>query len=137
MRRQRTRDTGPEMALRRELHRRGLRYRVDRRVLPATTRRSDIVFVGARVVVDVRGCYWHGCQEHGSLPTANSEWWTAKIATTRLRDEDTELRLREAGWDVIVVWEHDDPQAVAAAIEARVKGTTAVASTTPRTEGLA
>src|SRR4051812_14657115 len=64
MQAQRTRDTAPEMALRRLLHARGMRYRVDRVVLPGTRARVDIAFGPARVAVFIDGCYWHGCSTH-------------------------------------------------------------------------
>jgi DNA mismatch endonuclease, patch repair protein len=119
LKQQRQRDTKPEVVLRRELHRRGLRYRIETPVVDRR-RRHDIVFGSAKVVVDVRGCFWHGCPDHGTLPKANSEWWRAKLAANRERDLDTESRLAEAGWSLIVVWEHDDPVAAANVIESAV-----------------
>jgi len=113
MGRQRTRHTGPEVALRRELHRRGLRYRLHRQPLPGLRRTPDLVFARARLVVDVRGCFWHGCQRCKTVPKANAEWWTGKIAANRRRDLETEQALRAAGWTVVVVWEHDSIDAAA------------------------
>ncbi|XVX21468.1 very short patch repair endonuclease [Actinomycetota bacterium] len=103
---QRTRDTAPEMALRRLLHSRGLRYRVDREPLPGLRRRADIVFGPCKVAVFVDGCFWHGCPEHGSRAVANAGYWSAKIARIRGRDADTDARLVEAGWTVVRIWEH-------------------------------
>jgi DNA mismatch endonuclease (patch repair protein) len=108
MQRQPRRNTAPELALRRELHRRGLRYRLDVSVVDSR-RRHDIVFPKAMVVVEVRGCFWHGCPQHGTAPKANAEWWREKLAANRRRDEDTERRLRDADWTLVVVWEHEDP----------------------------
>src|SRR4051794_36134828 len=82
MQRQRTRDTAPEIALRSELHRRGLRYRVDAAPLPELRRRADVVFRSARLAVFVDGCFWHGCPDHGVQPRANAEWWRGKLART-------------------------------------------------------
>lgn len=121
MQRQRIRDTHPELALRRELHRRGLRYRVDRTVLERSRRRHDIVFTAARVVVEVRGCYWHACPEHGSAPKANAEWWSEKLAGNVRRDADTERALQDAGWELVVVWEHEYPVEAANRVEAAVR----------------
>jgi DNA mismatch endonuclease, patch repair protein len=104
------RDTPAELALRRELHRRGLRYRVDIRPVRTLSRRADIVFSRARVAVFCDGCYWHGCPEHATWPKKNAEWWRAKLETTRARDADTSRRLGEAGWLVIRVWEHEPPE---------------------------
>lgn len=105
---QRERDTGPELALRRELHRRGLRYRVDLAAVPGTRRRIDIAFTRQKVAVFVDGCFWHGCPEHGQRKHDINGWyWPDKIAGNRLRDADTNRRLVAAGWMVIRVWEHE------------------------------
>ena len=120
---QRERDTGPEMALRRELHRRGLRYRVDQPIVTGTRRRVDIVFASARVAVFVDGCFWHGCRWHGKREHAVNGWyWPDKIAGNRTRDRDTDKRLRRAGWTVVRVWEHADPIVAADRIEAAIRG---------------
>ena len=118
MRTQPRRDTTPELALRRELHRRGRRYRIDRPVLAEGRRRHDIVFTRARLVVEVRGCFWHCCPAHGSSPKANSTWWRQKLARNVARDQETERMLEAAGWRLIVVWEHEDPTDAANRIEA-------------------
>ncbi|MFI7618274.1 very short patch repair endonuclease [Nonomuraea terrae] len=117
MQRQRTRDTGPEMAVRRLLHKSGLRYRVDIAPLAGLRRRADIVFGSARVAVFIDGCFWHGCPEHGMRAThVNSSYWSAKVVRNQARDESTDEYLKAAGWDVIRVWEHEEPAAVAAFI---------------------
>lgn len=113
MSRQRARDTGTELAVRRELHGLGLRYRVHRRPLPEVRREADVLFGPSRVAVFVDGCFWHGCPEHATWPRSNAEFWRAKIEGNRQRDADTDRRLAEAGWAVLRVWEHEDP-AVAA-----------------------
>jgi DNA mismatch endonuclease, patch repair protein len=102
------RDTQPELLLRSELHRRGYRFRVQYPVPSRPRRRLDVAFPKQRVAVEVRGCYWHGCQEHGTTPATNSEWWSRKFEGVRARDADTEHALTEAGWTVVVVWEHED-----------------------------
>lgn len=110
MQMQRTRDTEPEMALRRSLHAMGLRYRVDRPPLAGLRRRADLVFGGAKVAVFVDGCFWHGCPDHGNpRPATNAWYWPAKIEGNRARDRDTDRRLTEAGWLVLRLWEHEDP----------------------------
>lgn len=113
----RRRDTPGEVALRRELHGRGLRYLVDCRPLPGLRRRADIVFPRLKIAVFCDGCYWHGCPKHGTWPRENAEWWRVKIETTKQRDADTNVRLEGAGWLVIRVWEHEDITEAAAAIE--------------------
>ena len=106
-RRQRTRDTAPELALRRRLHSMGLRYRVDVPPIAALRRRADIVFRTARVAVFVDGCFWHGCPTCDLRPKANADWWREKLQRNRRRDRDTDERLVEAGWLVLRVWEHE------------------------------
>jgi DNA mismatch endonuclease (patch repair protein) len=109
------RSTGPELAIRRELHRRGLRFRVDHALLPG---RPDIVFTRARVVVFVDGCFWHRCPEHGTLPRNNAQWWLAKLDRNVARDRSKDSALAELGWAVIHVWEHESPEVAADRVEA-------------------
>lgn len=117
-----SRNTGPELRLRSELHRRGLRYFVDRAPIKGVRRRADIVFPRMKVAVFVDGCFWHGCPEHHTLSKTNSEYWAAKVATNRTRDRDTDVRLGEAGWTVLRIWEHEAVCAAADRIEALVRG---------------
>lgn len=121
MRRQARRDTAAELAVRRILHRRGLRYRVDRQVLAGLRRRADLLFPAPRVAVFVDGCFWHSCPLHATRPAANAEWWEQKLRRTVERDRETDRLLAAAGWEVIRVWEHEDPPAAAARIEERVR----------------
>jgi DNA mismatch endonuclease, patch repair protein len=107
MRSTRQRDTPAEIALRSELHRRGLRFYVDRSPLVGSRRRADVVFPRARVAVFVDGCFWHGCPEHGTAPKANSRWWREKLDRNRRRDEATNAMLAAVGWTVVRVWEHE------------------------------
>ncbi len=104
----RSRDTAPEVSLRRKLHAAGLRYRTCARPLPDVRRTTDLVFRSSKVAVEVRGCFWHGCPNHYKPPVTNDSYWAAKAARNVARDADTERRLEEAGWLLIVVWEHDD-----------------------------
>jgi DNA mismatch endonuclease (patch repair protein) len=117
----RRRDTGGELALRSELHRRGLRYRVERQVLKGLRRRADIVFSRQKVAVFVDGCFWHGCPDHGTWPKNNAAWWREKIEANRARDADTDRRLREAGWFSVRVWEHEPVAAAADRVEEIVR----------------
>jgi DNA mismatch endonuclease, patch repair protein len=104
----RWRDTSPEMALRQTLHAAGLRYRLCGRLIPGSRRTVDIVFGPARVAVEVRGCFWHGCPDHRQPARQNAEFWRDKIAGNIKRDEEKLAALEADGWLVIVVWEHDD-----------------------------
>lgn len=113
------RDTAPEVALRRELHRRGLRFRLQVKV-PGNNRRTiDIAFTRVRLAVYVDGCFWHGCPEHHHAPKSNSDWWRWKIERNRERDRDTDRELRVAGWDVLRVWEHQPTASSADLVQAR------------------
>ncbi|MEV0435983.1 very short patch repair endonuclease [Nocardia sp. NPDC050413] len=123
MSRQRRAHTAPELALRRELHRAGLRYFVDRAPIKGQRRRADVVFPRRRVAVYVDGCFWHRCPEHATDPKNNAEWWAQKLAGNVARDRATDAALIEAGWQVVRVWEHEDPQVVAQQIVALVRGT--------------
>lgn len=123
MSRQRRAGTDPEMALRRELHRRGLRYFVDRAPLRGQRRRADVVFPRARIAVYVDGCFWHRCPEHATNPKNNAQWWADKLAGNVARDRATDAALTEAGWQVIRVWEHEDPVAAADLVQSAVAAT--------------
>jgi len=117
------RNTAPELALRRELWRRGLRgYRVDWRVRPLR-RRVDIAWPGRRLAVLVDGCFWHRCPEHGTAPGTNADWWEAKLQRNVDRDRDTDARLSDLGWTVLRVWEHEDPVVAAGRIQVRCEAT--------------
>lgn len=123
MSRQRRRDTRPELAVRRAVHARGLRYRVDALLpLAGVRRRADLVFAGPMVAVFVDGCWWHSCPLHGASPTAGADWWREKFAANVARDRDTDRRLAESGWTVIRAWEHEDPEQVADRVEVAVRG---------------
>lgn len=125
MARLRRRDTTPELALRKELHHRGLRYRVQYPVPTASRRTIDIAFTRLRLAVFLDGCFWHGCPDHGTRPTTNSEWWRWKLDRNRARDVDTTALLEEAGWTVLRIWEHvPTPEAAARVARAvtRIRG---------------
>lgn len=105
----RQKGTDAEIALRRELYRIGLRYRVDYAVLKKPRRVADVAFPGLRIAIFVDGCFWHGCPEHASWPKQNAEFWREKIEANRHRDTDTNERLRSMGWMVLRFWEHESP----------------------------
>lgn len=113
MRSNKGRDTAPELALRRAVHARGLRYRVGTRPLRRVRRTADLVFTRARVAVFLDGCFWHGCPTHHTVSVTNSAFWADKVDTNRRRDRDTDQKLRAAGWTVIRVWEHEDTEQAA------------------------
>jgi DNA mismatch endonuclease (patch repair protein) len=113
MARQKRRDTGPEMQLRRALHRMGLRYRVNMPLPGMPRRRADVTFTRAKVVVFVDGCFWHRCPVHATAPLSNGSWWARKLEGNVARDRETDERLREQRWTVIRFWEHEDMEAAA------------------------
>jgi DNA mismatch endonuclease, patch repair protein len=114
--------TKPEVALRSALHRAGLRFRKDHRLdLPSGRVRPDIVFTRARVAIFVDGCFWHACPDHGREPTQNTTYWGPKLQRTVERDRRNTASLREAGWTVIRVWEHEGVDVAAAGIVATVR----------------
>ncbi|MCS0810482.1 very short patch repair endonuclease [Massilia agilis] len=99
----RSRDTKPELALRRALHARGHRYRLHVAGLPG---KPDIVFAPRRVLIFVNGCFWHGHKcPTGHIPKSNSAFWLAKVTANRARDAKNIRKARSLGWKVFVVWE--------------------------------
>lgn len=119
MRGNRGSDTRPEVALRSELHRRGLRFR--KGVVPPGSGarcRADVVFISARVAVFVDGCFWHRCPDHGTRPRTNVGYWRAKLDRNVERDRANDAALAAARWRVVRVWEHEDPAEAAARIAA-------------------
>lgn len=121
MRANRSRDTKPELALRRAVYARGLRYRVAVRPLPDLRATADLVFRRARVAVFMDGCFWHGCPEHHRQPTQNGSYWSQKVSKNRERDARVDLALRSAGWEVVRIWEHEPSDNAAARVEQTVR----------------
>lgn len=105
----RQKGTGAEMALQQEMHRIGLRYRIDYEVLKKPRRVADVAFPGRKIAVFVDGCFWHGCPKHATWPKRNAEFWRQKIEANRQRDADTNDRLRSLGWTVLRFWSHESP----------------------------
>lgn len=104
MSRVKSKDTKPEILLRKSFWKRGLRYRVNEVKLPG---KPDIVIPKYRTVIFVHGCFWHGhknCKK-ASIPTTNTEFWTAKITRNQQRDQEVWRQLEAKGWSVIIVWE--------------------------------
>lgn len=109
----RSRDTVPELAVRKAAHALGLRYRVDARPISSLNRRADLVFTRARVAVFVDGCFWHGCPEHHTVSKTNEDYWSEKVVNNRRRDRETDRLLSASGWLVVRIWEHESPDAAA------------------------
>jgi DNA mismatch endonuclease (patch repair protein) len=119
MKRMGRRDTKPELLLRRELHRRGLRFRTNLKALPGT---PDVAFTRAKIAVFVDGCFWHACPDHLVVPHSNRRFWETKLATNRARDRRKDDALASLGWTVLHIWEHEPPALAADRVEARWRG---------------
>lgn len=113
MSRQQRRDTKPELSVRRILHRRGIRYRVDAAPETGMRCKADLLWRGLRLAVFIDGCFWHGCPEHATRPKANEVWWAEKLDGNIQRDRRTDQTLTNLGWRVLRFWEHESPEAVA------------------------
>jgi DNA mismatch endonuclease (patch repair protein) len=102
MARVRSKDTAPEMAVRRAVHAAGFRFRLHRKSLPGS---PDLVFVSWTIAVFVNGCFWHGhsCKD-GARPSSNTEYWDRKIRRNVARDKLNYQALRRMGWKPIVIW---------------------------------
>lgn len=120
MSRQGSRDTAPEVAVRKLLHASGMRYRVNVPVPGMPRRTIDIAFPKVKIAVFLDGCFWHGCPEHATHPRVNAEWWRAKLDKNTARDLETTEHLAAEGWTVLRFWEHEVPDDVASAVRATV-----------------
>ncbi len=126
MARIRSRNTTPELRLRKALWAAGIRYRVDYKT-PAG--RADVAFITKKIAVFVDGCFWHGCPRHYVSPRSSVDFWSAKLTENVERDRRQTLALEAAGWQVIRVWEHEVFEsadtviaAVVAALDGRGRG---------------
>lgn len=118
MRRIRSKDTAPEMTVRRAAFRLGYRYRLHRKDLPG---RPDLVFPGRHKVVFVHGCFWHqhrACGE-GRLPRSRREYWVPKLQRNVQRDAEETAALHAAGWETLVIWECETKDTAALALRLR------------------
>ncbi|HEX3880109.1 MAG TPA: DNA mismatch endonuclease Vsr, partial [Bryobacteraceae bacterium] len=117
MKRVRSRDTQPEMAVRSMVHRMGFRYALHRRDLPGN---PDMVFPSRQRIIFVHGCFWHGhsCRSGRNRPASNTDYWIAKLNRNVARDSSNRRRLRSLGWRMLVVWECElkDPERLRARI---------------------
>jgi DNA mismatch endonuclease (patch repair protein) len=96
-------NTRPEIIIRKELHRRGIRYRLHSQKLPG---KPDIVFLKKHVVIFVHGCFWHGHNCHlFKLPSTRTDFWQKKIENNKLNDQKVERLLISEGWRILIIWE--------------------------------
>lgn len=110
MSRVRSKDTKPEMRVRRMVHAMGYRYRLHHGKLPGC---PDMVFPERRKIIFVHGCFWHRHEDcrRNRTPKSRREFWDAKLEKNRLRDLENQSKLRSLGWDVLVVWECETEEA--------------------------
>lgn len=104
MSRIKSKNTGPELALRRAASAIGLRYRLHYKI---GSTKPDMVFIGRKLAVYVDGCFWHGCPYHSKGPKSNRAFWTKKLARNRERDAQYTEQLETEGWRVLRLWEHE------------------------------
>ncbi len=117
MRRNLKTESKPEVLLRSQLHRRGLRYRKNKAVrVGDLVTYPDVVFGSARIAVFVDGCFWHKCPEHGTQPKANSLYWREKLERNVARDRRVDAAMTARGWRVVRVWEHESPDRAASMV---------------------
>ncbi|MEU6002466.1 very short patch repair endonuclease [Streptomyces sp. NPDC047197] len=135
MSRQPSRDTKPEVAVRRLLHAAGLRYRLQRRVPGMARNTIDIAFPGLRIAVFIDGCFWHGCPEHATFPKSNPTFWREKINKNAMRDTRTTAHLESLGWTVLRFWEHEAPEQVAVQVAAVIRSEKQVGHPTRGSQG--
>jgi DNA mismatch endonuclease (patch repair protein) len=125
MQRVRSRDTKPELKVRRMVFSMGYRYRLHRADLPG---KPDLVFPGKRKVIFVHGCFWHGhnCKSGLKQPKTNESYWARKLQRNHDRDIEHERALRESGWESMTVWECElkDLDALRTRVQAFLEGAT-------------
>jgi DNA mismatch endonuclease (patch repair protein) len=100
----RSKNTSPELTVRRIVHEMGFRYRLHVTHLPG---KPDLVFSRLRKIVEVRGCFWHqhkACRD-SHIPKSRIEYWGPKLASNLKRDKQNEKLLRSLGWQILIVWE--------------------------------
>ena len=134
MRAVRSKNTKPEMILRRLLHARGYRYRLHRKDLPGS---PDLAFPGRRKAIFVHGCFWHGhdCRRGARQPKENAAYWRAKIDRNRARDRQAQEALRAQGWECLIVWECAINPAGTPALSASLDGFLSEVAAPSRTPG--
>lgn len=104
MSRIRSKDTKPEMLVRRFLHKNGFRYRLHVKTLPG---KPDIVLPKYKTVIFIHGCFWHGHEgcKYYVVPKTRTEWWLNKIDGNIANDNNAKAVLQDAGWNIITIWE--------------------------------
>jgi DNA mismatch endonuclease (patch repair protein) len=104
MSRIRSKDTKPEMLVRRFLHKNGFRYRLHVKNMPG---KPDIVLPKYKTVIFIHGCFWHGHEgcKYYVVPKTRTEWWSDKISRNIQNDINVEATLKAANWNIIIIWQ--------------------------------
>jgi DNA mismatch endonuclease (patch repair protein) len=104
MRAIKSKDTTPEMVVRRLIFSKGFRFRLHDKTLPG---KPDIIFKSMKKIIFVHGCFWHGhdCKRGARIPKKNREYWTEKIRKNVARDSNYLVELKKLGWDTMIIWE--------------------------------
>lgn len=129
MSRVKSRDTRPEVIVRRYLWQHGYRYRLYKKELPG---RPDIVLQRLKTAIFINGCFWHGHESHERLPKSNLDFWRRKIERNRERDAEVAMKLRQQGWNVITIWECELAKGRREETLERVAATLAAFESTPK-----
>ncbi|WP_455666767.1 very short patch repair endonuclease [Phocaeicola sp.] len=100
----RSKNTAPELLVRKHLYHQGFRYRINVKSLPGT---PDIVLYKYNTIIFVHGCFWHGHEEcrKSALPKTRTEWWKNKITRNKIHDSDIRQKLQNQGWNILIIWE--------------------------------
>jgi len=109
MARIKSKDTNPEMIVRKLVYHQGFRFRLHRKDLPGV---PDLAFILKKKVIFVNGCFWHqhqGCKI-SHLPKSNTEYWHNKLAKTLDRDKKNQISLTETSWKILIIWECETKQ---------------------------
>ena len=99
-----SKNTKPEILVRKELFKKGFRYRINVSKLPG---KPDIVLPKYKTAIFINGCFWHGHEgcRHFIIPKTNTDYWMSKIRNNQHRDKESVLKLQQAGWKVLTIWE--------------------------------
>lgn len=131
MRGNRNCDTVAELRVRSALHAAGLRFR---KSLPIATRNRrvvvDVAFPARRLAVFVDGCFWHSCPLHGTRPISHGDYWSWKLARNTERDSIVDGELRESGWSVVRIWEHEPADQVVSRVKTELMNVPATTEAT-------
>lgn len=125
---QKRRGTDPETRFFSALRKQGIVVRRHVKPLDGLRREADGCIKKDRVAIFIDGCFWHGCPEHSRDTKSNTLWWREKIDQNKARDADTDAKLEGAGWTVIRVWEHEDPEVAAKQVAATIEEKRAAAT---------